>query len=85
MRSCTQIEVFIHKCLLFAAVQCLGLTPPLNALITYSSDPPYEYLTTATYECNVGFGLLGGDKLRSCIGGSDEWTGVAPSCTGVRK
>ncbi len=69
-----------------AAAQCPSLTTPLNSLITYSPDttPPYDYLTTATYECTTGYGLTGGDKLRACIGSTavdDGWTGDAPSCT----
>ena len=44
---------------------------------------PFDYLTTATYSCNTGFGLSGGDTIRTCVGSSSgpgEWDGTAPTC-----
>ncbi len=58
-------------------------------MITYTTDTmaPFDYQTTATYTCDVGFGLLGGDLLRICVGSSSgpgEWSGTAPTCEGIR-
>ncbi|XP_064387965.1 uncharacterized protein LOC135336171 isoform X3 [Halichondria panicea] len=66
-------------------IVCLDLTVPTNGIITYTTDTmaPFDYQTTATYTCDVGFGLLGGDLLRICVGSSSgpgEWSGTAPTC-----
>ena len=42
-------------------------------------------MTTATYSCDPGFGLSGGDSVRTCTGSTEnpgEWTGTAPTCEG---
>ena len=57
-------------------------------MVTYSSDTTelYDYGTTATYQCDSGYELTGGDTVRTCTGdGSspvDQWNGTAPACTG---
>ena len=55
--------------------------------MTTDTMAPFDYQTTATYTCDVGFGLLGGDLLRICVGSSSgpgEWSGTAPTCEGIR-
>ena len=61
---------------------------PTNGFVTYSPDTtaPFDYLTMATYGCNTGYGLLAGDRMRSCIAssqGGGEWSGTAPVCDGM--
>ena len=46
---------------------------------------PFDYQTTATYDCANGYGLVGGNKVRQCVAsslGSGEWDGTAPLCQG---
>ena len=76
-------------CLLFnAAITCSALPAIENGMITYSSDitQPYDYETTATYQCDSGYELTGGDDERTCTGdGSSpvgQWNGTALVCTG---
>ncbi len=64
---------------------CPVLTPPPNGIITYTEEPSESlgFMEMATYSCNLGFGLSGGDIVRTCTGpagSSGEWTGTAPSC-----
>ena len=66
---------------------CPLLSDPGNGVITYSEDssPSLGFMETATYSCNTGFGLSGGDTVRTCVGAagsSGEWTGTAPTCQG---
>ena len=70
-----------------AAVVCPVLTAPENGDIIYSeeSSSSLGFMETATYSCNIGFGLTGGDTVRTCVGAagsSGEWTGIAPICQG---
>ena len=58
-------------------------------MIAYSSDTtePYDYGATATYLCDTGYELTGGDTVRTCTGdGSSpvgQWNGTNPNCTGT--
>ena len=61
---------------------CPDLTA-LNGVISYStvSDNGYRRVTTvATYSCDTGFDLTGGDSMRTCTAGA--WDGSEPTCTG---
>ncbi len=74
--------------ILHPALTCASLTAPNNGMITYATDTtaPFDYQTTATYSCNPGYGLSGGDTVRTCTGLADssgEWTGTAPTCEGL--
>ena len=40
----------------------------------------FDFRTTATYGCNTGFGLSGGDTVSTCGGPTGQWSGIAPSC-----
>ena len=65
---------------------CPDIADPFNGQITFSSDriAPFEFGTTATYSCDNGYMLTGGDTVRTCAGdGSSDigaWSGAAPTC-----
>ena len=67
---------------------CPDITDPANGQIVFVVDTvaPYDLATTATYSCDSGYGLMGGDTVRTCEenGGSviGAWSGMAPSCGG---
>ncbi len=69
---------------------CPNLIEPDNGFITFAADTtsPYDYLTMATYGCDTGYGLSGGEeRVRTCVlssFGGGEWSGNAPSCEGVQ-
>ncbi|XP_064386521.1 uncharacterized protein LOC135335055 isoform X2 [Halichondria panicea] len=61
-----------------------------NGMIVYSSGsttPPFNYGTTATYQCNDGYSLASGDSVRTCTGDGtstvDQWSGTAPVCSDI--
>ena len=62
---------------LFAAVDCQGLTPPLNGQISYVGGTTFG--ATATYSCNEGYDL-DGEGIRICES-LGEWSGMEPTCT----
>ena len=69
---------------------CSELPALENGMITYSPDsegPNYDLSTVATYTCNEGFALVGGDRMRTCEdvsnGSSGEFDGTAPTCQGT--
>ena len=69
------------------AIVCTSLITPANGLVSYDPDtsPPYDYQTVATYSCNPGYGLFGGDRTRQCLNsssGEGEWKGMVPICEG---
>lgn len=64
---------------------CTSLAPLNNGLLSYGPDTasPYDYQTTATYSCNEGYGLFGGDRARQCDSsspGDGGWSGTTPTC-----
>ena len=65
---------------------CADLPDPENGDITFVTDvtATFEVLTTATYNCDLGFGLNGGTTVRTCNGDSTspdgDWSGTAPTC-----
>ncbi len=72
----------------YTAITCSGLSDPTNGMVTFTLDTvsPFDYQTTATYSCNIGFGLTSGDSVRMCLGSSEgpgEWSGTAPFCEGI--
>ncbi len=67
---------------------CDILTAPTNGTITYTEVPSGSlgFKEMATYNCSAGYGLTGGDTVRTCTGpagSSGEWTGTAPTCEGT--
>ena len=61
------------------------LTDLTDGTIVYASDTsdPYDFGTTATHSCNMGFSLVG-VPLRTCGGDGSSingvFNGVAPTC-----
>ena len=67
---------------------CLTLSNVDNGVIIYSSSTaPWPHGTNATYQCDEGFSLDGGNDIRTCVGDSNNyigyWTGTAPNCAGI--
>lgn len=66
---------------------CPGLLPPANGAIAFADDTtiPHDVATVATYSCNIGYMLIGGDSMRTCTTVPEsiegEWSGTEPSCT----
>ncbi len=58
---------------------------PTNGIITFTGETS-GFMTMATYSCNPGYGLSGGDSVRTCTSssvGAGEWTGTSPTCEGM--
>ncbi len=77
----------LHVTALFCvAVMCASLPPPANGRVFYFTDftPPYDYGTVATYSCNTGFSIGGGDVNSVCADVDNEaeggWTRTPPTC-----
>ena len=74
-----------------AAISCSTLPAAQNGIFFPSTDvsEPYDYGTTATYQCDSGYELTGGDTVRTCTGNGSspvgQWNGTAPVCTGKDK
>ena len=72
--------MFIHT-----AIQCYQLDPLKNGTVVYSGSN-YSFGDTATYSCDIGFGLSGNTE-RICGGNGSspkgEWSGTDPSCEGM--
>ena len=58
---------------------CPTLMEPENGLITLSIESPGS--TTATYSCDTGYVLAGGDSVRTCT--AEVWDGTDPTCEGL--
>ena len=70
----------------YTAITCLGLSSPSNGQISYSADMtiPFDFGTVATYSCEDGYGLSGGDMASTCGGDytsiTGVWSGAPPTC-----
>ena len=68
-------------CNLLPAVVCPTLPPLTNGMISYS-DLTLDVGSVATYSCDPGFVLNGGNlPMRSCLA-KGKWFGSAPTCEG---
>ena len=81
--SCTVI--MLHQ---ITAITCSALPGNVaNGMIVYSTDitDPYNYGTTAAYECDTGYEITSGDNERTCTGNTSvgEWKGKAAVCSGT--
>lgn len=72
--ECNWITFF----LLFPAVQCGELNNPPNGVVSVTQT---VYPGSATYSCNTGYSLSGGNT-RNCQTNA-MWSGTAPVCTGM--
>ena len=61
--------------LIFIVVSCDVLPPPDNGGV---EQPMITFMSTATYSCNTGFGLVG-ESTRTCQANT-TWSGEAPTC-----
>ena len=82
------IQVQLVYWFICVAVTCFDLPVPDNGRVVYSAlGTPYDFGTQATYICDSGFGLNGGDEVRSCAGGGSStngtWSGRATTCEGI--
>ena len=59
-------------------IRCGGLSNPSNGQVRITNDVPGS---TATYTCNSGYTLVGGET-RTCQN-DGTWSGSAPTCTRV--
>ena len=58
------------------AMKCPDLENPMNGRVNAKKQ---TLDSTAEYECNNGFILAGGDRVRRCLAGG-SWSGKAPLC-----
>ena len=70
------------------AIVCPSLNNPPNGQIefTETSADAFNFQTMATYSCDTGYGLFGGDGVRTCVGslsGPGVWSGIEPTCEGM--
>ncbi len=71
------------------AITCsTGPNDVANGVIVYSSDTtPYDYGTTAMYECDPGYELTSGPSKRICTGDGNSsvgyWSGSIAVCSGT--
>lgn len=67
---------------------CPHIPNPQHGRIEFEDDTtaPFELGTTATYQCELGFGLQGDYYVRTCVmdglGPDAVWNASAPSCVG---
>ena len=59
-------------------VDCGSLASPTNGRVLLTTT---TFDSTATYECDTGFNLIG-DMERTCQE-NGQWTGGAPTCEGI--
>lgn len=70
------------------AIMCGDLGDPSDGQITFSADTtaPFDFETTATYNCDENYVLTNGSAERTCISSGPtsvgEWNGTAPTCDG---
>lgn len=77
------IEQFNHV----LGILCPELVIPANGFITFTEgfSSEIEFMTNASYGCDPGYGLTGGDRIRTCVGsqsGPGQWSGTPPQCQG---
>ncbi|XP_064386164.1 uncharacterized protein LOC135334777 [Halichondria panicea] len=56
---------------------CPDLPTLINGMIMYSAGSRFD--SGATYSCNTGYTLTGGDAVRICVSGG-SWSGSPPTC-----
>ncbi len=77
-----------HSIFLSSVIMCESLSAPLNGTISFVADTTatFDFRTTATYACDKGFALSGGNPERTCeegpIEGMGAWSGSALTCFG---
>jgi len=70
------------------AIRCPDIPDPDNGDIVFSPDTIalFDLATEASYVCDRGFALVGGDETSICVVdpvvNDGIWTGERPNCTG---
>ena len=68
----------------YPGITCPLRSPPINGQVDFSTDSLLTHGAMATYSCDEGYGLTGGDAVIMCAGdGSDpfgSWNGAVPTC-----
>ena len=73
-----------------AAIRCSVLSNVDNGSILYSDSKtsPHKFGIVATYQCDQGYVLNGGDATQTCVGDGTNstgyWNGTTPNCSGIR-
>ena len=57
-------------------MKCPDLENPMNGRVNMKNQ---TLDSTAEYECNGGYNLTGGNRVRKCLAGG-SWSGKAPLC-----
>ncbi|XP_064386667.1 sushi, von Willebrand factor type A, EGF and pentraxin domain-containing protein 1-like [Halichondria panicea] len=74
-----------------SSITCSALPAVGNGTIiyNYTTTPFYDYETTAVYECDTGYEVTSGDRVRTCTGdGSSsvgQWNGTAAFCLDINE
>ena len=88
------LEFFVNslmiftKCVSVIVGRCPYIANPEHGRVTFDHDPlvPFIARTIATYSCDLGYGLEGGDLVRTCemdgFSPDGAWSGKAPTCIG---
>ena len=70
------------------AITCPTLSSIPNGRVVFSTASPLPYGAIATYSCTEGYGLSGGDTVRTCGGDGSSpfgtWNGMVPTCEGLK-
>ena len=61
----------------FLSVRCQELVAPDNGMVSY--DQSGQVYFAASYVCNDGYYLVGGDEMRTCQS-DGPWSGTEPTC-----
>ena len=69
-------------------ILCRELNDPDNGFITFTEgvSSSAQFMTNVTYSCAAGYGLSGGNRVRTCVEsmtGPGEWSGTEPTCEGI--
>ena len=65
----------VDACIL-TVVDCGSLASPANGQVSLTTT---TFGSTATYECDAEYVLVGGEDTRTCQE-NGQWSGTAPSC-----
>ena len=74
---------------IITAITCSALSLIEKGVIVYSSNTaePYDYGTTAVYECDIGYEVTSGDSERTCTESAltleGIWNGTISTCSGI--
>ena len=86
------MEPIYHFTFVYLVIVIVGRCPdianPEHGRVTFDHESLAPFLpgTNATYSCDLGYGLEGGDEVRTCemngFSPDGVWSGMAPTCVG---